>query len=86
MTGWKYINKYKPLREMNLEKKTLSHVLSYDVIAEILIGSSDENDTEVLSANEEEFDAESFITDTEAVTEVFGDLEEAKVKELLLVF
>ena len=76
LTKWQYTKKYAPLRKVNLELESLSHVLSYSVIVELLTGSEDEN-------NHKDFDTESFLLDNDAVTEIFGNLDKSSIKELL---
>ena len=61
---------------MNLELQSLSHVLLYSVIVELLTWFDDKN-------NHEDFDSETFLLDNDAVKEIFGNLDKSSITELL---
>ena len=63
---------------MILEKENLCQVLSYRTIASILIHKNGENDNE-----KDKFDTDALLEDKESVQELFGDLDEKKIRDLL---
>ena len=71
------MNTYKPLCEMNLSMKSLSHVLHYKTIGHLITYNRNEN-------HELLFDVQSFLDDEEAVKEVFGNLDKSRILSLLI--